>query len=594
MGIGNRSEWVQFAESAWSAAGRPEGLQPSLVERDPVRYDVAFYEFFERRYFDQWLALQRLVDPEIGSLVQAENAAFRAVWRKHFAWEPVWKQILPLFAFGGALGVGIGTLTLCAANYTLAQAVPSMIVDRALDEGAGSLPVVDAAACMLAFVKGLAGLRSLQGRYAGDIEDRLLGLVREMYALMLGEQEQRHRMPSPPLSVAINAYLGPAGRLNSSVFFGVMPAWAYALADRQPPLAMQEAFSLLRRVRQLNDEIADIDEDLARGLITLPWLYALEEAPALRAQITELWQRPDDAATRQACMDLLHATQGCDRALDESLRWLTQSMNAVRAHSRPADSFEVTALLNVRWAHALRMRQSGFRPSASPRQPQPPGARLAGRLDAVIPVAGAGAVVHDGKGRTLMSLVLKRGLIRWELPAGVAKDGESMEQAARRETREETAQLVDIGRSLAVCWHHARQLGKGWMGIFFEATPAADADAPHGFAVIEPSSLGYSRINFVNHRDLYRTVDIDDYDFGWVRALTASEGMRPTAHEGILGAGFVDWTRIPEGRIHPLHLRLLQAQRLGREIGILEADADDDGSHYDATAGLYLPHGGHR
>jgi 8-oxo-dGTP pyrophosphatase MutT (NUDIX family) len=594
VGIGNRSEWAQFAESAWSAAGRPEGLQPMLVERDPVRYDEAFYEFFERRYFDQWLALQRLVDPEIGSLIQSESAAFRAVWQRHFAWEPIWKQVLPLFAFGGALGVNIGSLTQCAANYALAQAVPSMIVDRALDEGAGPLISVDAAACMLALVKGLAGLRSLQGRHAADIEDRLLGLVRDMYALMLGEQETRYQLPGPPLSVSINAYLGPASRLNSSVFFGVLPAWAYALADRPVPPAMQEAFSLLRRVRQLNDEVADVDEDLARGLVTLPWLYAMEEAPALRARITELWQRPNDAAARQACLDLLHATQGCDLALDESLRWLTRSMDAVREHLRPADSFEVTALLNVRWAHALRMRRSGFQPHASPRQPRPPGARLAGRLDTVIPVAGAGAVVHDGAGRTLMALVLKRGLIRWELPAGVAKDGESMEQTARRETGEETAQRVDIGPSLAVCWHHSRQLGKGWMGVFFEATLAPDADAPRGFAVIEPCSLGYSRINLGNHRDLYRTVDVDDYDFGWVRALTASEGLRPTAHEGILGAGFVDWTRIPEGRIHPLHLRLLQDQRLGREIGLLEADADADRAHYDATASLYLSRGGRR
>ena len=62
------------------------------------------------------------------------------------------------------------------------------------------------------------------------------------------------------------------------------------------------------------------------------------------------------------------------------------------------------------------------------------------------PVSCAGAVVRDGAGRLLLVLRANepsRG--RWSLPGGRIEPGESAEQAAAREVREETGLDVTIG-----------------------------------------------------------------------------------------------------------------------------------------------------
>jgi 8-oxo-dGTP pyrophosphatase MutT (NUDIX family) len=185
-----------------------------------------------------------------------------------------------------------------------------------------------------------------------------------------------------------------------------------------------------------------------------------------------------------------------------------------------------------------------------------------------------------------MCLMLKRGLVRWELPAGVAKDGESMEEAAIRETFEETGIRVEVDDAIAYCWHHSRQLAKGWLGIFFKGRIAGD---PPPFRIIKSTAVGVRNVNFANNSELFLSVDIDRCDLERAVAPFESLGSRLAAHENVLGSGFVEWGRIPRGRMHPLHRKLLEllATR-GRLDTLLTSDADTDVLAYDRNALLYL------
>lgn len=59
------------------------------------------------------------------------------------------------------------------------------------------------------------------------------------------------------------------------------------------------------------------------------------------------------------------------------------------------------------------------------------------------PTRGAAAVVFDGEGRILL-IKENYDRRRWSLPGGAVEDGESLEEAAIRETIEETELVVRI------------------------------------------------------------------------------------------------------------------------------------------------------
>lgn len=77
------------------------------------------------------------------------------------------------------------------------------------------------------------------------------------------------------------------------------------------------------------------------------------------------------------------------------------------------------------------------------------------------------------------------GVTRWELPGGHVDAGETLEEAAARETAEETGVSVEVGRLVATCVHEWHQRRQRKLICFFEAVvvedtvPSVPPDEPH-------------------------------------------------------------------------------------------------------------------
>lgn len=582
-------DWTEYANSAWHAAGRPPGLEPDMVVNAPREYDHNYYQYFERRYIDLWSAIHARINPINGTLLKKESAAFREAWERNYSWQSIWKQILPLLVYGSAFGARHGVIIEVASLYCIGQAIPSIVIDRMLDEKS-NFTEADSAFCVLAYSKALRGLTAMNLPCGAALVDTYLNLTGYMYDKMLSEH--RHRFASIPaqgfLTDVVPNYLLPGDRIMSSVYFGILPVWAQTLANKPASKELIKSTEALRKVRQLNDEIVDVFDDIKEGLLTLPWLYALEEVPDLRWEIERLWANNKDSTALAKCKDIMSNSSARQRVAAKSLGILSESMKMTQKMFNSNTAFELTLLHNVRWALLNWIEEVRYdRDPNTIREPLDPQELILDSSNPIEPVPGGGVIVHGESQKVLLTLVLKRGMLRWELPAGVAKDGESMEEAAQREALEETGEKIEIGDVAAMCWHHSRKLNKGWMGVIFEGK-LANESIQEEFVVARPEAFSHTKFNIHLNSDLYSSVVLKEYDFDNLVQLCEKHNEIAPAHESVVASGFVDWQKIPAGRIHPLHLKLLESTvRNNQGVELLVANADEDIEHYNSGDKLY-------
>ncbi len=589
MVFNNESKWMDYSISAWKAAGQLSILDPRLVLNNPIEYDRHYYEYFERRYLSMWLAIYARVNPINGSMLKGEGTAFRESWKRNFCWKTVWKQTLPLLVYGTSLGASNEIIVELASLYCLGQAIPSVTIDRILDDSSNKTFKSDAAFCILSYAKSLHALRAMKLSCNDTLEDTFVKMTEEMYEKMLSEQSRRFKPPPKFISDAIRDYFSQNSRLLSSVFFGIMPIWAYALSNKVLSEYALNSTIAMRTVRQLNDEILDVYDDIRHGLLTLPWLYALEENPNLSEEIEKLWKDTANIKVFSKCQKMFEMTEGRKRAASKSMEILSQSMNSTMDSFSPNNAFDITLLHNIRWALLIWLEKVNYeRDIKTIREPGFPQDCILDDNHPIEPIPGAGAIVFDRNNHVLMSLILKRGMLRWELPAGVAKEEESLEETAKRETFEETGQEIKVGKMVALCWHYSRSLNKGWMGLLFRGKPIK-YNSTKDFMVITPKAFAYNKFNFHVTPDLYKAIDFEDCNFDELLRLCNSS-ICSTAHESVVGSGFIDWRKIPIGRIHPLHRKLLENINIHEKhhgIELFISNADEDFALYDVDLKLY-------
>jgi hypothetical protein len=91
----------------------------------------------------------------------------------------------------------------------------------------------------------------------------------------------------------VQEYLeSPTSRLLGSGYWELMPRGCFISHGTSAPPELIKTLRILRKLRQVVDEIADFEDDVRSGLVTVPLMYALQSTPdrrTVRESVLRLW-----------------------------------------------------------------------------------------------------------------------------------------------------------------------------------------------------------------------------------------------------------------------------------------------------------------
>ncbi|MDC3960013.1 hypothetical protein [Polyangium jinanense] len=371
-------DWFDYSTASWRAAGGHAPLDPRDIPRDPTSYNRETYRWLAARYRHIYLDFYEAIRAD-GTLIRQQPAHFARQWAAHYESITIWKQVCPLFVFGQALGGLDARHRDLARAYVLGYGIPVMAIDRMMDALPGTPSSKNTWLFVLAsYALGLEQLRKVDAK--ASVESCFLRHTQEMYHFFWGEERERYRLPEAVSAATLNEYLEGHSRLLSSIFFAVTIEWAFVLAKGALPPEFAPALVALRKMRQLNDELVDADEDIRYGIVTFPYLHGLASphGAVLAQNIISTWQldRDEPGSPKMALLTaqrraILQEAGSLEAAAQASMRFLRTVMQAVMSHFPAENAFDVTLLVNQRVSHLFRLLQHGWNEIPNVYQPEP-------------------------------------------------------------------------------------------------------------------------------------------------------------------------------------------------------------------------------
>lgn len=141
---------------------------------------------------------------------------------------------------------------------------------------------------------------------------KLLQVTAFVHARMYKDYTERYRLDylDRP-EQRLQAYLhSPKSRLLGSGYWEVMARASFAQRGKPFPSYLHSVDIKLRKLHQIVDELADVEEDLRGGLVTLPVLHALTQKPGItRQSIMNYWQPGVETTKAASIHHLLEEAQ---------------------------------------------------------------------------------------------------------------------------------------------------------------------------------------------------------------------------------------------------------------------------------------------
>lgn len=356
--------WHSFCIEAWKTAGAPKELSPEQVYLSPISFDKAYYEYLSDKYRQIFDAIFGFFENE--TFLEQQRPLFQNAWKAHWNRTTTWKQLIPLYILLDAQQKKPGDFIDLGIAYTLGQSIPSVAVDCSLDDASASR-ANESLFGLSAVTQGTEHLHKVVQKHAWPKEctEIFLQYLDEMYERMWAEQASKFSLPIIGQD-AVEDYLQDS-RLLSSVFFGITIDWAGTMADAKYTSSYTRLSKLMRKVRQLNDEMLDVDEDILWGLATLPYIHCLthvDTGPVMQQNIIRTWEsleKPEELrklhTNRQG---LLMQSKSMEACAGYSRTILLEASNLIMELFEPQHAFDVTLMLNIRLALLHRLEENNW------------------------------------------------------------------------------------------------------------------------------------------------------------------------------------------------------------------------------------------
>ncbi|HUU40650.1 MAG TPA: hypothetical protein VMW42_06910 [Desulfatiglandales bacterium] len=265
--------------------------------------------------------------------------------------------------------------------YSLGLGLSSMEVDHTADSSRKSLPEFYDS-LLFAVVALLLGLDHGMGKKnQEDIVQRFLSHTIKMLERQWEEMENHFQFPLNITELKLQDYLNGPSRLDVAIFFPLAIESSYINVGMNPPEEAIKLGKMLSRVRQLNDEIVDIEEDIRAGILTFPYMHGLcclEKRGQIKTFIEQLWRTKESSIDPQktssierGAYELLLNSGSLKATAIESIRLINSCTEMVMRLFAPDRCFSLCLLITQRFAHIRRLEQNRWKeiPMEMIRQP---------------------------------------------------------------------------------------------------------------------------------------------------------------------------------------------------------------------------------
>lgn len=355
---------------------------PSLLDQDefmlddPVSFNEEVIGFFKKKYADQikyvFIELQKRADSELSPWL---SEILSSIPRKFIE-----RQLYPIFAAASSSGgITRNHLKFCSA-FVRAVSLPNFRIDYWIDQPGIKrnkrqniicIPQIAPLAQFCLNNDGLLDLYELTNTtkiMELIVSDNLQDGYSQYYEMMHRYDADYLFNPKKNIEWILSSRFSPL----TSMYFSTTIQASILLNSEKVYHNVKRFVKHYGRLRQLVDQISDVEEDIIMGNVTIPIHYALlEDNDKLESEIKNLWAGIKGEISESDISVLsLHATEikklvqklgGFEQAYKLADRLYSQTMDcASKCIGRPGIGVEVMLLIRLKRAYLERLKLNNW------------------------------------------------------------------------------------------------------------------------------------------------------------------------------------------------------------------------------------------